>query len=181
MGKARKIKFDKDRTESGGYVAIPHLVLRSVALKNLSSHGTKLLMDLVSQYLGRNNGDLSAPFSTMKKDRGWKSKGTLNRAIKDLLESGLIIVSRQGGRHKCSLYALTYIAIDECGGKLDIKATDRPLGLWRKHEPALDIQQAQKIKQEHVDAKLMKDICKRMEKSATPYESQLSVIGSSVG
>ncbi|MBP7113768.1 MAG: transposase [Nitrosomonas sp.] len=38
-------------------------------------------------------------------------------------------------RKRAHLYALTFFAIDECGGKLDFSATPKPLSLWRKHEP----------------------------------------------
>ncbi|BBJ23272.1 hypothetical protein [Candidatus Nitrotoga sp. AM1P] len=47
----------------------------------------------------------------------------------------LILVSRYGDRKRPHLYALTFFAIDECGGKLDIKATERPMSTWRLHEP----------------------------------------------
>lgn len=67
--------------------------------------------------------------------RGWKSRDTLNKARKVLLDIELIFVSRYGDRKRPHLYALTFYAIDECGGKLDINTTARPLSLWRKHEP----------------------------------------------
>lgn len=122
---ARKIRsgWDKNRNEKGGYVAIPHCVIRSHGYANLSAYAVKLLNDFLSQYYGTNNGDFQAAYSLMSK-RGWKSKGTLNRAIKELIESGFVEVSRQGGRNKCSLYAVTFYAIDECKGKLDISATN---------------------------------------------------------
>src|SRR5665647_1169988 len=100
----RKTKFNRDRVESGGYVALSHCVIRSQAYGNLSAYAVKLLNDLLSQYNGSNNGDLSAPYSTMKQQRGWKSKGTLSRAIKELRGAGFIETSRQGGRNKCSLF-----------------------------------------------------------------------------
>jgi hypothetical protein len=53
--------------------------------------------------------------------RGWKSKATLDKAIKELVKENLIILSRQGHFRKpfdrCSLYAITWKAIDECPGK----------------------------------------------------------------
>lgn len=52
--------------------------------------------------------------------RGWKSEDTLNKAKRALLDSCLIVETRKGQRpNKCSLYALTWFALDECGGKLD--------------------------------------------------------------
>lgn len=141
----KKSKSFQDKGEAGGYVALYHCVIRSHTYGNLSAYAVKLLNDLLSQYYGSNNGDLSAPYSTMQK-RGWKSKGTLNRAIKELLASGFIETSRQGGRHRCSLYAVTFYAVDECNGKLDINATIKPKSLWRKNEPLPSIAQLQKDK-----------------------------------
>ncbi len=160
----RKNNSNADKVEKGGYVQLAHCVIRSQTYANLSAHAVKLVNDLLSQYYGSNNGDLCAPFSIMQK-RGWKSTGTLNRAIKELLETGFIETSRQGGRHLCSLYALTFYAVDECKGKLDIRSTTSPKSLWRKHEPVPDIAQLQQQKQTKDDDKLYKAIMARAARS----------------
>ena len=67
--------------------------------------------------------------------RGWKSRDTLNKARKELLDVELVVITRHGDRKRPHLYALTFFAIDECSGKLDIKATHRPLSTWRLHDP----------------------------------------------
>ena len=69
------------------------------------------------------------------KKRGWKSRDTLNKARKELLDVELILITRHGDRKRPHLYALTFFAIDECNGKLDVKATKRPPSTWRLHEP----------------------------------------------
>lgn len=161
----KKSRFNSDKGEAGGYAPLYYCVIRSQSYGNLSAHAVKLLNDLLSQYYGSNNGDLSAPFSTMQK-RGWKSKGTLNRAIKELLEAGFIETSRQGGRHKCTLYALTFYAVDDCKGKLDIASTIKPKSLWRKNEPVPDIAKLQKDKQARDDARLVKAIMDRAKVAA---------------
>ena len=97
----------------------------------LSSHAKVLLWEICYQYNGYNNGDLCAVFSVMQK-RGFRSKGTLDRAIKELLEKGWISITRVGGRHRCTLYALTFQAIDECRGKLDVPATNVASRDWNK-------------------------------------------------
>ena len=159
----RKSKYNAERGEAGGFVSFYHCVLSSQAVINLSAYGTKLLVDLLSQYKGNNNGDLCAPCSILQQ-RGWRSKGTLSKAIKELIEAGLIETSRQGGRHQCSLFALSFYAVDECKGKLDIAATSTPKSLWRKHEALPDIATLQKAKQAKDDAKLMSDIMNRAKK-----------------
>src|SRR5262249_36005288 len=67
---------------------------------------------------------------------GWKSRDTLGKALRELLERGWIILARQGGRHQASLYAVTFFSIDDCPGKLlELSATVSPPGDWKKHEP----------------------------------------------
>ncbi len=121
----------KGRRENGTFVGIPHSVTRSGEYAALSAAAVKLLLDLADQFNGSNNGDFQATWPFMKR-KGWKSKATLYRALNELLETGFAIVSRQGGRHKCNLYALTFHAIDDCKGKLDIAATNAPPNNWKK-------------------------------------------------
>ena len=121
----------KGRRDRGSYVQLPHEVLNHQNFTGLSGNAVKLLLDLYSQYRGKNNGDLSAPWSRMSK-RGWRSKGTLHRAIKELLTFGWIKISRYGGLNRCSLYAVTFKAVDECGGKLDIPSTQTAPGDWNE-------------------------------------------------
>lgn len=123
------------KRESGGYAPLSYVVLRSPAFARLSPFAVKLLMDLIAQYKGDNNGDFCGTWSLMKK-RGWRSNATLAKAKKELLRGNWIEVSRQGGRHKATLYAVTFWAVDECRGKLDIKSTTHPKGSWRLNDPA---------------------------------------------
>ena len=85
----------------------------------------------MTQYNGKNNGDLCAAFSLMKK-RGWKSKSTLHLALDELKHYGWIICTRTGGLNKIpNLYAITFKPIDECDGKLDVPSTVAPPGNWQ--------------------------------------------------
>lgn len=124
----------KGRSDRGSFFAWPRDVGESAAYVALSAHGRMLLNDLCFQFRGSNNGDLSAAWAILK-PRGWKSRDTLTRALAELLELGLIEKTRQGGRHCCSLYALTWLPIDHCGGKLEVSATRVPSGLWKQPKP----------------------------------------------
>lgn len=116
----RRYKDAAKKRDSGSFVALPLSVLNGKAYLGVNSYARMLLLDLVVQYRGDNNGDLSMAFKQMKL-RGWKSEDTLNKAKRDLLEAGLIVETRKGARpNKCSLFALTWHALDECKGKLDI-------------------------------------------------------------
>ena len=132
--KKKKNWLAAERRERGGFAALPHCLLESQVFVHLSARAVKLLVDLLAQFKGFNNGDLCMAWSIMA-ERGWKSRDTLNKARKELLQSELIMVSRYGDRRRPHLYALTFFAVDDCGGKLDIRPTDTPLSAWRKHEP----------------------------------------------
>ena len=128
----RKNNYGKKRSSKGQFMRLPYEVIDSLDYLSLQPSSKQLLIDIFRQHNGRNNGDLSASFKLMQA-RGWTSKSTLKRALDALLESGLIIKTRDGwfqGQHssRCALYAVTWLGVDECPGKdLDIKANPRPL------------------------------------------------------
>jgi hypothetical protein len=134
-----RLKNAKDKRDGGGYVAIPFVVLNGAAFLGLNAYARMLLFDLAAQYRGNNNGDLCAPWKLMH-PRGWNSEATLNKAKRELLESGLIYETRKGARpNKCSLYGLTWFDLDDCGGKLEISRQSFPRGAYRLKDrpPAL--------------------------------------------
>jgi hypothetical protein len=142
----KRFKEHAKKREAGGYVPLPHAVLRSREYGDLSAYAVKLLNDLLSQYRGDNNGDLCAAFELMR-HRGWRSKETLFNARAELLNEGWVTVTRQGGRNKIpSLYAVTFYSIDFCKGKLDVKPTGSPPGGWRKPLEREDPQPREKLK-----------------------------------
>jgi hypothetical protein len=119
------------RRESGWFARFPVVVLQSTSYRKLSFKSRALLLDLGSQFNGHNNGDLCATWSLMRK-LGWRSKDTLQRALAELKEAGMIELTRQGGLHQSSLYAYTWMPIDHCGGKLDVVETSVASNIWRK-------------------------------------------------
>ena len=121
----------KGRCESGGFARLPHKVLRHKKFINLSHRAKSLLLDFLSEFNGWNNGDFSAAWSVMEK-RGWSGKSQLALAQAELEETGFVIRTRQGGLHKCNLFGVTFYAIDDCDGKLDIPETKVPPGDWKK-------------------------------------------------
>ena len=121
----------KNRKSGSSYLGLPHYLVNHRNFQTLSPRATKLLIDIAVQYRGSNNGDLCAPMSLMR-ERGWRSSDQLFKARKELLDRGLIVTSRQGGLNKCSLFALTWLPIDECQRKLDICSSITPSHLWEK-------------------------------------------------
>jgi hypothetical protein len=112
------------------FVQVPHRLLNEKKYCELSPIAVKLLFDLYAEYRGSNNGDFSIAWRLMQ-PRGWKSKQTLYKARNQLLEKGFLVQTRFGGRNYCSLYAVTWQAIDECNGKLEIPPTRVAPGTWK--------------------------------------------------
>lgn len=128
MGLTRR--KSKGRADSGSYFAFPHAVLTCPEFRCLSGSATKVLLVLCNQLRKYNNGDLSAPFSLASK-WGIGSKSTLAKALRELEEANLICRTRtsvfQNPAAKCTLFAVTWRAIDECKGKLDVESTITPI------------------------------------------------------
>ena len=107
-------------TVVGPWLPIGVLFLRSRACSELSPVGTKMLLDACSLLMenARGNGDISLTESFLV-GRGWRSKATAQAAVRELLDARLLSVTRQGGRRKCSLYAVTLWPLDCDFTKLD--------------------------------------------------------------
>lgn len=128
----------KSRSDSGSFAALPHALMQTDDFRELSGTSLKVLLGILGQYRGQNNGDLSASF-TMAHKWGIKSKSSLASALEILQEKNLIIKTREGKFMKpggcCALYAITWRSIDECNGKIEISPTRTPprkLSLERK-------------------------------------------------
>lgn len=122
----------KGRGKKPPFLGLPKKLLHSEEFASLSAYEVKILIDLGAFYNGSNNGDLCATWSIMGK-RGWRSKSTLQNALQGCLDAGFLLKTKQGGQGiGPSLYALTWEAINECGGKLDVKSTTVALNLWRR-------------------------------------------------
>jgi hypothetical protein len=81
--RANDFAMRRAKRDPGGFVALPNIVIRSHQIARLSAHAVKLLFDLLAQYNGGNNGDLCATWTLMQ-PRGWKSRDTLGKALKEL-------------------------------------------------------------------------------------------------
>lgn len=133
-------KESKEKRDGGAFLSMPLAVLNSRAYIEASPHARMLLIDLFAQYRGDNNGDLSACWKFMK-PRGWRSEATLAKAKRELIDLGLIAETRKGARpSKASLYAVTWCALDHCGGKLDMSPQSFPRGAYKLRDPLPPIQ-----------------------------------------
>ena len=157
----------KNKGSDGPFVKLPHFILKSNAYTSLGAWDRTLLIELILQYNGSNNGDLSAPYSFMK-TRGFNSSGTLSNASKELEKKGLIEITKFPRRtgtnfEMTKLVALTWLPIDDCKDKhgnykLEVSANPTPSHKWKKHEPMLDIEQSKKIVEKRRKDQLIKDM-----------------------
>ncbi|WP_329006400.1 hypothetical protein [Pseudomonas aeruginosa] len=126
---ARTLRKSKGRNPAGTFAALPHVVMDSEDFRSLSGGALKVLLGLLRQYRGVNNGDLSATFASAS-EWGIGSKATLAKALEELQERNLIIRTREGRFIKpggcCALYALTWRLIDPCDGKIEVSPTTAP-------------------------------------------------------
>lgn len=105
----------------------------------LGSSAVKMLNSLYMQFTGKNNGDLSAAPEILFK-RGWKSRVTIAKSLKELIKKGFIQKTRHPTKEQCALYAVTWLKIDDCRmagtglSKLDVTPTYQPLKPYEKWE-----------------------------------------------
>lgn len=138
----------KGRSENGTFAALPHALFRAredepPPVARLSKMARLLLVDIAQQYRGNNNGNLSAAPKTLA-PYGWTSRGTVDRALRELVSEGFLSLTRQGGRNRCSLYALTWHGVDE--GPHDAPTNPVPSGLWKpENAPLRELRRPPKI------------------------------------
>jgi hypothetical protein len=114
-------------SKDGGFLTVPKTVLRHPNYILLSPHARMLLLDLGEQFIGLNNGDLCATWSMMR-ERGWRSKETLNNARKELMYYEFIVQTQYGGLNKPTLYALSWIKVHKAKSETGLKSGDSVSG-----------------------------------------------------
>lgn len=92
-GKQKSTKAGK--LDIGRFTALPHAVIHSVQFRGLGYAARSLLFDLAAQYNQSNNGKLVCCMKYLQ-PLGWISNDTINRALRELKASGLLIQTRQG-------------------------------------------------------------------------------------
>lgn len=133
MGKKKDNRWND--IDGGAAFLIPLTLLRHPNFTRLSPWAMKLVMDLARQYSGFNNGYLCAS-RTLMKECGWGSNHTLQRAVEELEHYGIIIRTRQGGRNRATLHALSWRRIDDKpNNPLDVAPTIKPTDDWKDDRP----------------------------------------------
>lgn len=93
------------------FAPLPIPLITHPAFSELSGNGLKLVLAMLSGYVGNNNGHLVATHSQMRRF-GFNSKESLSRAIRELLAFGLIVRTRAQVLRSPALYAITWLPIN---------------------------------------------------------------------
>jgi hypothetical protein len=103
-----------------------------------SHEARSLLIDLASRLKrkahegGLANGGLMVDRPWLEK-RGWRSISTLQRAFQDLIDCGLVVITRQGGRNRPMLFGVTWLSIEVSD---TTHSLDFPAAAWKAHRGA---------------------------------------------
>lgn len=120
--------------DGGKFLALPDVMLLSPAYRSLNQVGRALLVDIAMQFNGKNNGRLVATWPYLN-PLGWNSKSQIKNYLDVLLERGLLIETRKGGRNWPAWYATTWQKLDVLEG-IDIAPRSFPRGAYIRYAPA---------------------------------------------
>jgi hypothetical protein len=134
---ARRKKYPE--TIDGQYLAIPRKVKRSDAYQACSNLAKALLIELIDQHNGENNGRLHLTYSHLL-SQGFSSKDQISKGREELIAKKLIVLTKQGGLPMRSQdkkltfggpswFALTWFQISNFIG-LDICSSQFKRGAW---------------------------------------------------
>lgn len=108
---ARKKNNKRPEYISGGYSAIPWMVLDSQSFIGATDKAKALLLALIRQHNGQNNGHLHLAKKWLY-EKGWKCHENNSKARDELLERGLIQQTKWGGLNAGpDFFALTWLDI----------------------------------------------------------------------
>ena len=94
------------------FAYLPRDVVESQAYVSLRARSAILLSLIAARYNGYNNGDLAITYNEMQARWGWR-RAAVSRSLFELIEHGLIVRTRAGGRNLCSLYALGWLPVKD--------------------------------------------------------------------
>lgn len=124
---------------SGRFAALPHAVMDSTAFMGASDSARSLLLELVRQHTGKNNGHFQLTSGWLRR-RGWKSSDMVQRAKAEVIARQLAIKTRLGGLNAGpDLWAVTWLPISDYAGLTEVSATTYHPGAWHFLNPPLTI------------------------------------------
>ncbi len=115
--RAKAAKKAKAARVAGRHLALPHDVLDSVGFRRATVEARSMLLDIAGQ-LFRRGDEGGLPNGGLMADRdrlhslGWTSASTIAKALRDLVACGLLIVTRQGGKNRPTLYGVPWQGLE---------------------------------------------------------------------
>ena len=104
----------RGRKESGRFARLPHSILMHPSVTSLTAAVFRVLVAVVAQYDGRNNGALALPLSSAH-TFGVTSANTLSRGLREMQVRGLVLQTYPGSYHPPApaRYAVTWLPTDD--------------------------------------------------------------------
>lgn len=144
---SRRYRYKKGELEAlGSFVAVPRDVFASKDYKGLSVEAKALLLEVMAQYRGDNNGDLTPSFYVVGKALGWGRTRHV-KAVTELRATRLIQVTaeaRLGSDGEPELWALSWFGFDY-SRKFDLLPKDFKR-FWYRDLPKVNPNAAQDAK-----------------------------------
>jgi hypothetical protein len=124
---------------AGRFAALPHAVMDSMAFMGATYSARSLLLELVRQHTGKNNGHFQLATGWLRR-RGWKSSDTAQRAKVEVITRQLAIKTRLGGLNAGpDLWAVTWLPISDYAGLTEVSAMTYHPGAWHFLNPPVPI------------------------------------------
>ncbi|MGF1871142.1 hypothetical protein [Photobacterium indicum] len=130
------------KNQDGSFIKVPAFMFDSAAYTALSSNARDVLMQLLRQYRGGNNGNLTAIWGDHENLVSIKSEKTFKNAVSELLNEEFIEITGTGTTSKKGkppyLYAITWLEVDPPMGNSNriIKSSParKPQREWQRCE-----------------------------------------------
>ncbi len=124
---------------AGRFAALPHAVMDSTAFMGASYSARSLLLELVRQHTGKNNGHFQLASGWLRR-RGWNSSDTVQRAKVEVIARQLAIKTRLGGLNAGpDLWAVTWLPISDYAGLTEVSGKNYHPGAWHFLNPPVPI------------------------------------------
>lgn len=138
MGRDKQERAADGVGVDGPWTALPMRFLQSRACAELSPHGLKLLIDLMSMLKpgAGQNGDIW-PSADALIARGWASDASMAAAMRELRTAGLVVITRRRRGRMCELIAITLWPLRCDQKKLDNVRLPHAVTDYRGHDGAL--------------------------------------------
>lgn len=136
-------RYDTQKARKGvrSYSQLYDDMSKSKAFRRLSGSELKVLMYLISEYNGSNNGYLELSYEQAKDELGLTNT-TFSTALKGLINKGFVLVAVRGGKNTRSRYAVTCYPVDDVRNADGVKLHSLPVSPaatndWRAYNKTL--------------------------------------------